>query len=205
MYFYQDSDIGPGTWSGDLRYLFNSQKVKAELFAGATTGGTYGIYRGGMMFYATTGETGEFFAQTGVTRWDSGTTFSTDNLYFLFEPRLKIGFSQVIITAFYHPAWYLQQYYGDQGERGALDAAFTLRFGDISRDNMQGGLQTLMAFRQFTVDPAVTPPLAIDISPYYSLVSGGTRWDFKLDLRVFPFPAEWYGMFRPFIGLKTSY
>ena len=45
----------------------------------------------------------------------------------------------------------------------------------------------------------------VDVSPYYALVSGGVRWDFKLDLRLFPFPDEWYGMFKPFIGLKTSY
>jgi hypothetical protein len=205
LYFYQDSNVGPGTWSGDLRYLMNGASVKAEIFTGATTGGAYGIYRGGLLFYATSGSVGEFLAQTGVTRWDASTALSLDDLFFLFEPRINIGIAQAAITVFYHPSWYLQKDYSALGEKGALDAAFNLRFGSISQGNAQGGMQTLLEFRPLTTDPSTTPPLAIDASPYYSLVSGGVRWDFKLDLRVFPFPSEWYGMFRPFIGLKTSY
>jgi hypothetical protein len=200
-YIYQDSNVGSGTWSGDLRYLINSPSAKAEIFAGATTGGSYGIYRGGLLFYATSGEVGEFLAQTGVTRWDSGTSFSLDNLFFLFEPRLNFGSSQIAITVFYHPCWYLQKD-NSTYEKDAIDAAFNLRFGRIAQAGAQGGLETLLAFRPLSQE---AEPLAIDTSPYYSLIAGGIRWDFKLDLRVFPFPSEWYGIFRPFIGLKTSY
>ncbi len=99
----------------------------------------------------------------------------------------------------------MQQDYRADGEKDALDASFNLRFGHISQNGSEGGVQTLLAFRPLTVDPAVTPPLAIDTSPYYSLITGGIRWDFKLDLRLFPFPSVWYGMFGPYIGLKTSY
>jgi hypothetical protein len=204
-YFYQDSYLGSGNWSGDLRYLVNGPALKAEFFAGATTGGDWGIYRGGLLFYATAGEVGEFFAQAGVTRWEAGTAISLDNLYFLFEPRVNFSFGQVSITVFSHPSWYLQKDYSDLGERGALDAAFNLRFGRIAQSGMQGGLETLFAFRPDTADATTTPPLAIDLSPYYALIASGVRWDFKLDLRLFPFPEAWYGMFRPFIGLKTSY
>jgi hypothetical protein len=205
LYFYQDSNVGPGTWSGDLRYLINGASVKAEIFAGATTGGPYGAYRGGLLFYATSGSVGEFLAQTGVTRWNPSSALSLDDLFFLFEPRINIGSAQAAITVFYHPSWYLQKDYSGLGEKGALDVAFNLRFGNVSQGGAQGGMQTLLAFRPLTSDPTVTPPLAIDASPYYSLVAGGVRWDFKLDLRVFPYPSAWYGMFRPFIGLKTSY
>jgi hypothetical protein len=205
LYLYQDSNVGPGTWSGDVRYLVNSTLVKTEIFAGATTGGSYGLYRGGLLFYASSGDVGEFFAQAGVTRWDAATALSLDDMFFLFEPRVKIGDAEATVTVFYHPSWYLQKDYSDFGEKGALDAAFDLRFGSINRSGSQGGIQTIFAFRPLTVDPAVTPTLAIDPAPYYSLVDGGVRWDFKLDLRVFPFPDPWYGIFRPFVGLKTSY
>jgi hypothetical protein len=204
-YFYQDSNIGPGTWSGDLRYLLNSPMVKTELFAGATSDGTYGLYRGGLLFFASSGDVGEFFAQAGVTHWDPTTNFSLDDMYFLFEPRINFGKGMAAITVFYHPSWYLQKDYSALGEKGALDAAFDLRFGHIAKGGSEGGVQTLLAFRPLTLNPAIIPPLAIDTSPYYSLIAGGVRWDFKLDLRVFPFPSVWYGMFSPYIGLKTSY
>jgi hypothetical protein len=206
LYFYQDANIGPGNWSGDLRYLLNSPMVKTELFAGATTEGSEGSYRGGLLFYATTGDVGEFFAQMGITHWDPSTTFSINDVYFLFEPRINFGSSaQAVITLFYHPSWYDQIDYGSLGEQGAMDAAFDLRFGHIEDKGSQGGLQTMFAFRPETTDPVNTPSLAIDTSPYYSIISGGVRWDFKLDVRVFPIPSEWYGMFGPYIGFKTSY
>jgi hypothetical protein len=86
-----------------------------------------------------------------------------------------------------------------------MDADFNLRFGHISQGGMQGGLEAFLALRPLTTDPVNTPPLAIDTSPYYSLITGGIRWDFKFDLRLFPFPNPWYGIFRPSIGLTTSY
>jgi hypothetical protein len=202
-YFYQDSNIGPGTWSGDLRYSVNSPLVKADFFAGATTGGSSGFYRGGLLFYASTGDVGEFFAQMGVTHWDPTQSFSINDIYFLFEPRIKFGsMAQAVITLFYHPSWYDQVNY--ISEQNAMDASFDLRFGHIAERGSQGGVQTLFAFRPGTIDPNI-PALAVDTSPYYSIITGNIRWDFKLDLRVFPFPTEWYGMFSPYIGFKTSY
>jgi hypothetical protein len=205
LYLYQDSGVGSGTWSGDLRWLFNKENVKTELFAGATTGGAYGIYRGGFLFYATSGGIGQFLAQAGITHWVSGQEFSLDNLFFLFEPRIEFSSGQATVTVFYHPSWYMQKDYRSLGEKGAMDADFNLRFGRIAQTGMQGGLDTLIAFRPLTTDSLTTPPLAVDVSPYYSLITAGVRWDFKLDLRLFPFPSPWYGMFRPYIGLKTSY
>jgi hypothetical protein len=205
-YFYQDSNVGQGTWSGDLRYLVNSPSAKAEIFTGATTGGSGGLYRGGLLFYATSGGVGEFFSQVGITHWDPTQTPSIDDFFFLFEPRLNFGHSaQAVITVFSHPSWYLQKDYSQLGEEGALDASFDLRFGRIEEKGSRGGVETLLAFRPQTIDPTVTPVLAVDTSPYYSIISGGIRWDFKLDLRVFPFPSPWYGMFMPYIGFETSY
>jgi hypothetical protein len=205
LYAYQDANVGPGTWSGDLRFLFNSPSVKAELFAGATTGGTYGLYRGGLLFYAASGSVGEFLAQTGITRWDPTESFTLDDLFFLFEPRINFGIAQAAFTVFFHPAWYLQKDYRDSGEQNAMDTAINLRFGHIAMSGAEGGLQTLLSFRPPIVSAPDKPTLTIDTAPYYSMIAGGVRWDFKLDLRVFPFPSQWYGMFRPFIGLKTSY
>jgi hypothetical protein len=196
-YIYQDSDLGAGSWSGDLRGLFNSPTVKVELFAGASTGGAYGTYRGGLLFFAAPGDVGEFFLQAGIPYWDPTSEFTMDNLYFLFEPRVNFGFGNLALTVFYHPGWYRQ---AATGESSSLDTAFNLRLGKIARDGAQGGLESLLEFR-----PTTALPLAVDVSPYYSVIAGGVEWDFKMSLRVFPFPSPWYGMLKPFIGLKTSF
>jgi hypothetical protein len=204
-YFYQDSAIGPGYWSGDLRFQLNTPAVKLEAFAGVTGAGERGWYRTGFLFFAAPGDVGEFFIQAGLTRWDAARAVSLDDVYFLFEPRIDFGTGMAAVTVFYHPAYYLQRDFTAAGEKGALDAAFNLRFGRIAQDGAQGGLETLLAFRPLTSDPVVVPSLAVDASPYFSLMAGGIQWDFKLGIRAYPFPDEWYGIFRPFIGLKTSF
>jgi len=204
LYLYQDSDIGAGSWSSDLRGLMNYEHIKLEAFAGATLtpGAADGIYRGGLMFFAAPGEVGEFFAQIGVPHWDPLGGFSINDVYFLFEPRINFGFGNLALTVFYHPAWYRQQ---PTNEADALDAALNLRFGRIAQDGAQGGLEGLLEFRPLTTDPTAIPRLSVIASPYYSAIAGGIEWDFKLGLQLFPVPTAWYGIFEPFIGLKTSF
>jgi len=197
LYLYQDADLGVGKWSGDLRALFNTKDVKIELFAGASNISTLGIYRAGVLFYAAPGDIGEFFLQAGVPLWDPALGFTVDNLYFLFEPRLNFGFGSLALTVFYHPNWYRQK---PTNEQSCLDTGFNLRFGKLSQQGFQAGLEGLLKLRSLTPEP-----LAIDLSPYYSLIAGGVEWDFKVRTNVFPLSLPWYGMFEPFIGLKTSY
>ncbi|MDA8425015.1 MAG: hypothetical protein M0Z80_02670 [Treponema sp.] len=204
LYMYQDSDIGPGSWSGDLRGLMNYERVKLEIFAGATAtpGYSAGIYRSGLMFYAAPGEVGEFFAQVGVPHWDPLAGFSVNDIFFLFEPRMNFSFGSLALTVFYHPAWYRQQ---PTDESGALDTALDLRFGKIAQDGSQGGLQCLLEFRPLTTNTTLTPTLTALASPYYSIIGGGIEWDFKLALQLLPLPSAWYGIFQPFVGLQTSF
>jgi hypothetical protein len=204
-YFYQDSALGAGYWSGDLRFQLNTEVVKLETFAGWTGTGERGWYRGGLLFFAAPGDVGEFFIQAGITRWDASEPLSLDSVYFLFEPRIDFGTGMASVTVFYHPAYYLQRDFTTKGEKGALDTAFNLRFGRIARDGLQGGVESLLAFRPLTSDPDLVPSLSVDASPYFSILAGGIQWDFKLSIRAFPFPSQWYGMFSPFIGLKTSF
>ncbi|HUW40602.1 MAG TPA: hypothetical protein VMV90_06295 [Rectinemataceae bacterium] len=204
LYLYQDSDIGPGSWSGDLRGLMNYERVKLEIFAGATAtpGSGYGVYRSGLMFYAAPGEVGEFFAQVGVPHWDPLAGFSVNDIFFLFEPRMNFSFGSLALTVFYHPAWYRQQ---PTDESGALDTALDLRFGKIAQDGSQGGLQGLLEFRPLTTNTTLTPTLTALASPYYSIIGGGIEWDFKLGLQLLPLPSVWYAIFQPFVGLQTSF
>ncbi len=202
LYVYQDADLGPGQWSADLRGMLDSGRLKLELFAGASyaTSSLYGYYRGGLLFYYAPGSVGEFYAQVGAPRIDPEAGLSAENFYFLFEPRVNFGAGLFAITVFYHPSVYRQK---PTQETGALDLGFNLRFGNMFESARQFGIESILAFRPTASTSDTT--LAVDIAPYFSAIASGLEWNFKLDLRVFPFPATWYGMFRPFIGAKTSF
>jgi hypothetical protein len=199
LYLFQDSDLGQGNWSGDLRGLLDGEKIKLELFAGASLAPAcdYGLYRGGLLFDYRPGSLGEFFAQVGIPRWDPSEAFSINNFFFLFEPRVVLGPTNLAITVFYHPSYYREK---ATGEKGALDLCVNWKLGNLAATGSQGGLSTLLEFR-----PLEDSPLSVDIAPYFSVISWGLEWSMKLDLVVFPYPAEWYGMFSPFIGVKTSF
>jgi len=199
LYLYQDSDLGAGNWTGDVRGLLDGEKIKLELFAGASyaPAASYGLYRGGLLFDYKPGSLGEFFAQVGIPRWDPSESFSINNFFFLFEPRVALGPTNLAITVFYHPSYYREK---ATDEKGALDLCVNLKLGNLAATGSQGGLSTLLEFR-----PLETAPLSVDIAPYFSIVSWGLEWSMKLDLTVFPYPDEWYEMFSPFIGVKTSF
>lgn len=207
VYLYQDSAFinestgipESGRYSGDVRLLINSQYVKFEAFAGATYPyGTYGMYRGGMLAYFTTGTGADFLAQAGIPGWESGTDLKVDNLYFLFEPRLAIGIFALHITLFYHPVRYLQLL--NPEERGATDINAKLLIGDIFKYRLQGGLESTVNLRS----GASVNTLDLRIAPFLSIVTEGIRWDFKIRIDPFKYtkPLE---MADTFIGVRTAY
>jgi hypothetical protein len=201
LYAYQDSDLGAGNWTANLRALFDTGSLKLELFGGGSYAPaySYGLWRGGLLFNYAPGKVGEFFAQIGLTRWDPNKVLGMDDFYFLFEPRLNFYPGSLAITVFYHPTYYREK---ATNEKSALDLNVNLKLGNISRTGSQGGVTTLLSFRPLVPG---ADPLTIDISPYFSAIASGVEWNFKLDLRLFPFPANWLGLFRPYIGVKTSF
>lgn len=201
LYAYQDSDLGAGNWTTNLRGLLDAGPLKLEGYVGASyaSGTSYGLYRGGILFNYAPGKVGQFLAEIGMTRWAPPETLSIDNFFFLFEPRVNFAKGSLGITVFYHPEYFREK---ATGEQGSVDLDVDLRFGNLAEAGYQGGVATMISLRQYA---NVDGSFVVDTAPYFSLIDSGIEWSFKLDLRLFPFPAEWYGMFRPFIGVKTSY
>ncbi len=199
FYLYQDSYLGAGSYSADLRILLNSEQVKMEIFGGASLpGGTAGIYRGGLLFYFNTGAIGDFYAQMGVPYWASGQAFGLDSLYFMFEPRVRFGIGVLTLSLFFHPAYYLQK---PTNEAGVLDLKADVMFGNINKSGQQGGLEARLIY-----DPNKSSgSLGIEAAPYYQTVFNGVRWELKLNAKLLPFAALWYANFSPSIGVTTSY
>jgi hypothetical protein len=206
FYLYQDdafinSTTGipdSGRFSSDMRVLVNSLHVKLEAFAGATAPyGGYGMYRGGVLALFTTGTGADFLAQVGVPGWDGGSSFSIDNLFFLFEPRLDFGPAAIHITLFYHPLRYMQIL--NPTEQGATDLNVQLLVGNILKNGLEGGLETTTG-----IHPHETPTFSLRISPFLSAITEGARWDFKIRIDPLSYgrPIE---MFETYMGVRTSF
>ncbi len=199
LYLYQDSYLGSGLYSADLRILLNSERVKMEVFGGASfPGGTAGIYRGGILFYFNTGAIGDFYAQMAVPYWASGTAFGVESLYIMFEPRVRFGIGVLTLSFFLHPGYYLQT---STNEAGILDLKADVMFGNINKSGSQGGIEARLFY-----DPnKSTALLGIEAAPYYQTIFHGVRWEIKLNAKILPFATLWYANFSPSIGVTTSY
>jgi len=199
LYVYQDSWLGAGRYSADLRTLLSLGPVRLEAFAGASFPvSTLGAYRAGLLFLFEAGNVGEFYAQIGVPYWDPTQAVTMDLFYFMFEPRVKFGAGELVISLFFHPAIYLQK---ATNESGAIELRFDIGFGAISEGSMRFGAETLLAY-----DPNLSAAtLRLDAAPYLEFIRNGVRWDLRLALRAFPFPNPWYGIFMPMVGISTAY
>lgn len=198
-YAYQDANVSTQAYSSDLRFLINTPNLKLETFMGVTYPlSVYGVYRGGLLFYYSTGLMGDFFAQVGIPYFNpAAAEFNIDQFYFLFEPRLKFDPLTVIVTLFYHPSFYRQK---ETGENGAIDVNFNILAGNIIKNQMQGGVETLISLRQL----ANTSPFSLKVLPYFSTMAGGVEWDFKAGARLFPFELS-VSALEASIGVKAGF
>jgi len=194
------STVSPtyGSYSFDLRSLLNLDVLKLESFVGMTytPTSTFGLYRGGLMLYATNKDV-EFFAQVGIPEWDPSSTFSINLFYLLFEPRLHLGQFSIVPTFFWHPAYYLQFY--NPTEVGNFDVNINSYFGDLVTTNVRGGLEGNFKFQSSTLNTAGV--LQTVVSPYVSFATPGVVWTLKLNFKLFPLT---YAFFDAFLGIQAT-
>ena len=188
-----------GSYSFDARALMNFDVVKVEGFLGGTYSptSTYGLYRTGLMLYATNKDV-EFFAQVGIPEWDPSSSFSINNLYLLFEPRLHLQQFSIVPTFFWHPAYYLQFY--DPSEVGNFDVNVNVFVGDLVTTSIRGGLEGNFKFQSSTMaSPGI---LQIVTSPYVSFATPGVVWTLKLNFKELPSSPS--TLFDAFLGIEAT-
>lgn len=196
-YIYEDGYLGSGYFSGDIRTIFNYEKIKIEGFIGSTfPASDYGLYRGGFLFYYNPGTTGEFFAQIGVPQWDPSKDFTIERLFFLFEPRIKFNPITIILTLFWHPGYYLQETTPDMG---SSDVHINFMIGDPETSTFSGGLEGSVTFDS----SAVSNQFGVMVSPYISAITSGVIWNIMLNTELFPYSLE--EMFEGVISVKAEF
>jgi hypothetical protein len=201
LYLYEDTHpafTSLGSYSADLRFLLNSSAAKLEGFLGgtATPGAPLGIYRGGLLFYATNSNV-EFLAQIGIPRWDPShvTSLSVSLFYLLFEPRLHLGSFNVVPTFFWHPGYYNQVDY-TATESGTFDANLNLYFGDQTNTTLQGGMEGNLRFQSSAGD------MTVKVSPWVGFSTPGVQWTVKVNAKLWPFDLG--DMLDGFVGVRAE-
>ncbi|MDR2109953.1 MAG: hypothetical protein LBP32_01455 [Spirochaetaceae bacterium] len=205
LYVYQDFSFADGTlfsdkshYSGDLRLLFNREKIKFEVFTGISAAkDTNNILRGGALAFFSSGIGADFLLQFGIPGWKTGDRFSLDNIYFLMEPRIDFGPVAFNVTFFFHPLRYLQ--IETPEEQGKADINIKVQLGDTVETRIEGGIETTMGLKVDTSED-----FSLYISPFAGFITDGLRWDTKLRINplVFDRPHE---IFELFVGIRTAY
>ncbi|MGA2480140.1 MAG: hypothetical protein ABSG63_15415 [Spirochaetia bacterium] len=199
-YFYEDTHwpgfTGLGNYSGDLRVLFNTEMIKLEGFIGATYAGAapVGLYRGGVLFYATN-KAVEFVAQFGIPRWDpSAEPFSVNLFYILVEQRLHMDVVSIVPTFFWHPASYNQLNYAS--EVGAFDVNLNIYYDDPARTSLQSGAEGNFKFQSSTGSFQWT------VSPWVGFTTAGILWTAKINFNLWPYNA--LTLVDAFVGVRAE-
>jgi hypothetical protein len=204
LYFYQDFSIYDGAnfnkprFSGDLRFLFNGPKFQAEAYMGMSgSKDEKNEIRGGILAFFRSGMGTEFLLQCGVPCYKVDEEFSIDNVYFLFEPRIKFGLVSLHTTFFYHPLEYL--HIKTRDEKGKADINIKVLVGDLAESSVQGGFETTLGLKVYSMSD-----YSFLLGPFISFLGSGLQWDLKLRIN----PLEWEASGKVvefFAGVKTSY
>ena len=190
-YIYQDSWIGKGYYSADMRFMYFSQQAAIDIFGGISfPQGNWGLYRMGLFFNYNTGDIAEITAQIAVPYWMSDSALSMDMFYFMLEPRVNFGMGFLTLAIFFHPGYYAQQ---ETHENGVLDFKAALAFGSLEKGGAQAGIEALLQF-----NPNVpTDQFAMAVSPFFSMNQAKTQWQIKLAMVLLPAAVNWYTIFSP--------
>lgn len=197
-YLYQDTVLGKGSFSTDFRSLLNFDDLKIETFLGSSFPvSSYGLYRGGILFFYSTGLGGEFLTQIGVPRWNpaEAAALTIDMFYFLFEPRIRFDLFAIILTVFWHPEYYKN---AKTNELGTIDFNANFAFGDLRKTTTLGGIEG-----NVNLSSGAGRQMNVRASPYISINTSGIIWDFKINFNVFPYALE--HLFEAFVGMKTEF
>jgi hypothetical protein len=215
MYIYQNSYLGTGTYSLDLFTALNTELFKLEAFLGASyPASVYGYYRAGVLLFYDTGQGGEFLTQIGIPLWDpQNDQFGINLFYFLFEPRVRFDFFSIILTLFWHPRFYFQENLRidtkelswadvnagiDTNELGSADINANFQFGDPDTSIISGGIEA-----RLSLSTTATEQFRTVVAPYFSTITSGVIWDFKLNTQVFPWDVA--EMFEMFVGVRAEF
>jgi hypothetical protein len=196
---YQDGYLGLGTYSADVRFAFSSPKFKTEVFLGGTLpAAQWGAYRAGALLFYDTGVGGEVLLQLGIPRWAPATDGlpGIEDFFLRFEPRVNISFMSIVLSLFWHPAYYLQI---ATDEAGIMDIAVQLIAGNVQEAAVSGGLESVINLEPLSPDAT----LRLTVSPFVSLNASGVIWDIKANFKVLPFDAS--NLFDAFIGVRTAF
>ncbi len=200
LYLYQDSYLGSGRYSTDLRTMINLDFFKAEAFIGGSFPlSTYGFYKAGLLLYLKAGTTGEFLTQIGIPRWDPvNDPFSINLFYFLFEPRVNINFFSIILTLLWHPQYYGEYILVETGELGSADINVNFLLQDYEKSPLSGGIEN-----KFSYSTSGSTQFKFLVSPYLSIITSGVIWDFKINVKLLPFALT--DIVEGFIGIKAEF
>lgn len=203
LYLYQDAYLGSGTYSADLWTSTNTERFKMEAFLGSSFPvSSFGYWRAGLLLFYDTGQGGEFLTQVGIPQWNpaAGGLGQIDLFYFLFEPRVQFGFFSIILTLFWHPEYYLQE---ETGEVGTADINAKFQFGEPERNIASGGIETQLKLNTTQDIEAATDRLQLRISPFFSVITPGVVWDFKVNTKLFPFDRT--DLVEVFVGVRAEF
>ena len=200
LYAYQNGLGESGRYSFDIRSLVNAEFLKLEAFAGATIGtdsGSLGTYRAGLLLYLRAGNTGELYTQIGIPKWDPlGDPINMTHFYFLFEPRVHFNILSIILTFFWHPAFYMET---ETEESGSADINLNFLFNNKDDALVKGGIETSVSL----VKKNTSSDFGVIASPYLKFLTSGVIWNLKLNTKLVPFDLN--KMFEGFIGIKAEF
>ena len=188
--------FGENIYSGDMRVLMHFNWLRLEVFNGISVNSGKDVsLRGGIMAHIE-GNGVEFFTQIGIPGFTVGEKFSIDNLFFLFEPRLQLGFFALHLTFFYRPIEYIHVI--TPSEKGRANINIKFLFGN-AKSGFCGGIET---GGELKIDGS--EDFVLHITPMMSAYSDGLRWDAKIRIKPLEFdtPKE---MIEFFIGVRTAF
>lgn len=147
LFIYQDSvnASNVGVYAADLTCSVDFPTVKMSAFAGYSyPKATLGVFRTGAMLYLTNNKGSALYSEFGIPYFQVAKQFTIEDMYILFEPQTQLGTTNLSLTFFYNPKYYLEK---EVDEAGNIDISGRISFGKPNQTSFLGGFEATVTLK----------------------------------------------------------
>ena len=171
FYGYWNDATGDDTaLSFDARVGVAGQILIATAFTGVTlpVDGGNPVFRTGITSLAKSGQSYELYAEAGLRQFDTGTRDLGKNMYILFEPRIYLEKTDIILSFFSSPIFpeNMPRHKAIEAEGNYLGLNLLVATGNLAYNRWRSGISFLSAMDPES--PGTLTPLSFSVSPFYT-------------------------------------
>lgn len=188
----------------DIRFGAVTNSLQFNTFGGISVllNSATANLRGGLTSLFGAGTNNELYTEIGIRRYSFGASDNDRYMYFLFEPRLHLNKTDLVLSFFSSPILQTDTSGALAVNGNYLGGNILAGYGNLRAERFRLGMSLLSALNP--ENPGTLTPFSFSVSPFYSVMISDFLFDVTTIIKPLMFETP-YSMIELMLSLKAVY